>query len=149
MIRVETRSGIISVEFMRKRSCQESAGSGLTTVLFIFMEAGDVVALDLGTGYERWRNRDFGGSLATGVFVFSSSGKLYLSGYLGPDFFVVDKNGRTISRVKSMSLAEYHVHRSCRTAWAWMNAHQTLLVFDIFFYQGQGVFTDCCHKITV
>ena len=76
---------------------------GVNNELVYFVEDGDIVALDLGTGYEKWRNKDFGGSPAEKAFVFSSSGKLYISGYYGPDFFVVDKNGKTIAKRQSMT----------------------------------------------
>ena len=76
---------------------------GVNNGLVYFVEDGDIVALDLETGYEKWRNSDFGGSPAEKAFVFSSSGKLYISGWYGPDFFVVDTNGRTVALRQTMT----------------------------------------------
>ena len=43
----------------------------------------------------------------------------------------------------------YHVHWSCRTAWAWVNARQIFIGFDVFLHNPQGALADCRHKITV
>lgn len=62
---------------------------------------GAVYVIDPYTGYVNWVNQDFGGRSAS--WAFSSSGKLYMCGYYGPDFFVMDPYGNTVSRVHSMS----------------------------------------------
>ena len=47
--------------------------------------------------------------------------------------------------------AEYHVHRSCSIAWAWVNAAWLFrpLGLDICLYILETVFADCGHEITV
>ena len=66
-----------------------------------FFEDGDIVALDLETGNEIWRNDEFIGSES--AHVFSSTGKLYICGYYGPDLFVVDRNGNTVAREEKLT----------------------------------------------
>ncbi|ETP73471.1 hypothetical protein UYO_0408 [Lachnospiraceae bacterium JC7] len=62
---------------------------------------GAVYMIDPYTGYINWVNPDFGGRSAS--WAFSSSGKLYMCGYYGPDFYVMDSYGNTLSRVHSLS----------------------------------------------
>lgn len=64
---------------------------------YYIVEDGTVVALDVARGVELWRNSAFGGS-AYGA-AFGQNGELYLSGYFGPDLFVVDAQGNTLRRV--------------------------------------------------
>jgi len=45
--------------------------------------------------------------------------------------------------------AEYHVHRSCRTAWAWVNARSNLLALDIFLDHCKGILADRRYEIAV
>ena len=66
------------------------------------VEDGAIKAFDFYTGNVKWTNRDFQGHPANGCYAFSSSDKLYISGYFGPDLFVVDKNGQTVCRVKEL-----------------------------------------------
>ena len=62
---------------------------------------GAVYVIDPYTGYINWVNQDFGGRSAS--WTFSSSGKLYMCGAYGPEFFVMDPYGNTVSRINSMS----------------------------------------------
>ena len=66
---------------------------------YIFCAGGAVYALDTYTGQELWVNYDFGGyspvcCLEEDVFC--------LSGYYGPDVFVVDGNGNTLAREEQL-----------------------------------------------
>lgn len=73
------------------------------------VENGSIKCLNFYTGRVEWTNYDFGGSPTDYSYTFSSSGKLYIAGYYGPDLFVVDTNGRTICRVNSLSPGLYNV----------------------------------------
>ncbi len=69
-----------------------------------FFEDGAIIALDLASGYQVWKNTDYKGTApAKNGYTFSSSGKLYICGYFRPDLFIVDSNGTTISRVFSLT----------------------------------------------
>lgn len=71
------------------------------------VEDGAIKAFDFYTGNVKWTNPDFKGSPAKGCYAFSSSDKLYIAGYLGPDLFVVDKDGSTICRVDELLPGSY------------------------------------------
>ena len=67
---------------------------------FLYNEGGTVIALDLVTGRELWRNGDFGGSFAAeSAAVIDPLGYLYLCGGDTPDLFVCDMEGNTILRI--------------------------------------------------
>ena len=66
------------------------------------VENGSIKLLDFYTGAVKWTNRDFKGSPTENSYDFSSSGKLYIAGYYGPDLFVVDRDGNTIARVDNL-----------------------------------------------
>ena len=89
--------------FYEKAQMPRITWIGINDSKVYFIEDGDVVALDLETGYEKWRNTEFGGVPTDKAHIFSSTGKLYLSGYYGPDFFVVDKNGKTVGKKSKVS----------------------------------------------
>ena len=69
---------------------------GICNDLYYYAEGGAVITLDLTNGSQVWKNEDFHGSSANGVF--DEDGTLYLSGYYRPDLFVTDRAGRTICR---------------------------------------------------
>ncbi len=71
------------------------------------VEDGVIKAFDFYTGDVKWENRDFQGHPANGCYAFSSSDKLYISGYLGPDLFVVDKDGTTVCRADELVPGSY------------------------------------------
>ena len=71
------------------------------------VENGAIKSFDFYTGRVKWTNYDFQGSPASGCYTFSSSGKLYISGYYGPDLFVVDTDGRTLCRVNELTPGSY------------------------------------------
>lgn len=62
-----------------------------------YVEGGALVALDLRTGEELWRNTDFYGSPAGADAVYIDEyGFICLTGFFGPDFMVVDPQGNTV-----------------------------------------------------
>ncbi|MEE1086927.1 MAG: WG repeat-containing protein [Schaedlerella sp.] len=73
--------------------------------LYYFVEDGTVKAIQIEDGSIAWENSEFDGS-GTG-FVFGEDGVLYICGYLGPDFFAVDKNGKTLCRIDMLDSDYY------------------------------------------
>lgn len=71
---------------------------GLAYGRYYFCDAGDIVALDAATGSELWRNGDFAALCPCGYI--DQNGTVYLSGYMGPDLFVIDSNGKTLHRTE-------------------------------------------------
>ena len=65
---------------------------------YYFCEDGAIVVLDAATGNVLWRNWDFGGGCPSSYI--DEDGTVYSCGYLGPDFFVVDAEGKTICRIE-------------------------------------------------
>ena len=61
---------------------------GVLNEKFIYVDAGTIVALTLEDGVEIWKNSDFEGS---GCYVVDEAGRIYMSGYYGPDFFEIQK----------------------------------------------------------
>lgn len=78
---------------------QRVTGLMVNNGLYYYIDDGDVVALDLTDGSERWRNTNFSGSPASNGWIFGDDGVLYLCGYFGPDFFSVDPSGKTLVRI--------------------------------------------------
>ena len=74
---------------------------------YYYVENGAVVSLELSTGERRWENPDFGGSAGQYCHHIADDGSVYLSGYYGPDFYAVDKNGKTITRIKQVDPLYY------------------------------------------
>lgn len=72
-----------------------------------FVEDGSLVCLDRDNGSLSWINTEFKGSPASGCYRISSSGKVYLSGYDGPDLFICDSQGNTLTRVGSLKEGSY------------------------------------------
>lgn len=61
---------------------------------YYYIEAGDVIKLDLEEGKEIWRCTEISvGSPAEKAMAFGEDGMLYLSGWYGPDFVAIDKDG--------------------------------------------------------
>ncbi|MGM9602783.1 MAG: zinc ribbon domain-containing protein [Faecousia sp.] len=69
---------------------------------YYFCEDGAIVVLDTATGDVIWKNGDFQGCCPVGYV--DGDGTAYISGYMGPDFFAVDANGRTIHRIGSFDV---------------------------------------------
>ena len=73
---------------------------GIVDGLYLYSDVGTVTALDLATGGIVWENSDFGGAVSG--FDWDEQGNLYLSGYYGPDFFMMNTAGQTIQRIDSL-----------------------------------------------
>ena len=72
---------------------------------YYFVEDGTVTALRVTDGALLWKNDGFGGSAS--AHAFDGEGNMYLSGYFGPDLFVVGPNGATVRRIDSFDSAYY------------------------------------------
>lgn len=73
--------------------CSALAGIGVYGSTFYFVEAGTVTALNLKDGSILWKNKGFEGSPS--AHTFDGNGTLYLCGYLSPDLYVINANGKT------------------------------------------------------
>lgn len=74
---------------------------GISKDTYYYTEGGTVAALNLSDGTVLWKNEDFGGYSVSAAI--GEDGNLYLCGYYGPDFFVVDPEGKTLCRIDSFS----------------------------------------------
>ena len=74
--------------------CDVGIGNGK----YYYVEGGTIITLDLRDGSRIWENPEFGGS--TCCHVMDENGTLFICGYYGPDLFVVDKDGHTISKTE-------------------------------------------------
>lgn len=80
---------------------------------YYYVEDGTVVALEKNTGELLWENGDFSGSPAPNEAscMICDDGTLYLTGYFGPDFMVIDKDGNTVIRFASLDPELYWPYR--------------------------------------
>lgn len=78
--------------------CDRVSELGLCGERYFLVEDGSVLALDAGTGTIVWENTDFAGVGTEKGYAFGSDGTLYISGYLGPDLFIADREGKTLYR---------------------------------------------------
>lgn len=79
---------------------------------YYFVDDGDIVALDVQTGGENWRNPDFGGVPAgPDACHITADGTVYLCGFFGPDFYAVDAKGSSIARISELEPEYYWAHR--------------------------------------
>lgn len=67
--------------------------------MYIFNSEGTIYSLDLETGDILWENSDFGGQIAIAE-LDENAGNLFITGYYGPDFYVIDVNGKTIHKIE-------------------------------------------------
>ena len=74
---------------------------GLNGDHYYLNEDKAILCFDREDGSLLWKNEEFGGYLAQTAFAFGEDGTLYISGYMGPDLFAVDKDGNTLARVES------------------------------------------------
>ena len=105
------------------------------------VENGSIKQLDFFTGNVNWTNSDFKGSPAKEAYTFSSSGKLYIAGYYGPDLFVVDTDGTTIARVNQIDSSSYHLDSMWFYDGDYIRAHydsnNTFYTFNVLNYFGR------------
>ena len=78
---------------------------GCTEELYLLCAGGEITALDMETGDVVWCNREFGG--ASPAYDLDAEGNLYLTGYYGPDLYVIDRNGNTLCRVDQLDPQYY------------------------------------------
>ena len=70
---------------------------------FLYNEGGTVVALNIVTGQELWRNEEFRGCFGSEKAVLiDPAGFVYLCGGDTPDFFACDMEGNTVLRINSL-----------------------------------------------
>ncbi len=72
---------------------------------FYYSEGGKIVSLALSNGSVMWENNEFGG--ASICSTIDNNGTIYMSGYYGPSFFAVDKDGATLVKIDSFG-EEYY-----------------------------------------
>lgn len=60
---------------------------------------GNIIALDLETGEQLWKNNNSSG--ASTCSVIDENDTLYIMGYYGPHLHVIDNNGNTIKMIES------------------------------------------------
>lgn len=66
---------------------------------YYYYEGGKLVALDMEDGTVLWENEGFYGGDAVGYRDWD--GRLYVCGYLGPELFVVDSQGKTLHMIET------------------------------------------------
>ena len=71
---------------------------GIENGKYYYVEGGTIITLDLRDGSRIWENPEFGGS--TCCHIMDENGTLFICGYYGPDLFVVDRDGHTISKTE-------------------------------------------------
>lgn len=76
--------------------CNAIGFVGLNDNTLYFSENGALLALNLSSGAIRWKNKDFGGTPT--ACAFDENGTLYITGYLTPDLFAVEKYGSVIHK---------------------------------------------------
>lgn len=77
---------------------------GLTSYGYLFLAGGTVYCLDATNSEEAdvlWTNGEFGGASAD--YTFDDDENLILCGYYGPDLFVINKKGKTLYNVPSIT----------------------------------------------
>lgn len=74
---------------------------GLNNDAYYFVEKGALTALNLTDGSVRWKNEEFSGSCYAADF--GDDGRIYLCGYYGPDLFIAEPTGETVTRIDSVS----------------------------------------------
>lgn len=67
---------------------------------YYFCAGGEVIALDLSTGAEKWIDGSFGGY--SPVWQINEEGMLVLSGFYGPDVHVIDQSGSVIAHAEML-----------------------------------------------
>ena len=73
---------------------------GVVGDVFVFNNAGVVIALFTEDGTTAWMNMDFGGLGATGI-ADEATGTVFLTSTDGPALYVIDSNGKTVTSIDS------------------------------------------------
>ena len=112
---------------------QSGSYLGINNGLAYAVFDGSVYIIYPQTGAILMKNSDFGGSCS--AYTFSSSGKLYMSGYYGPDFYVMNADGTTLSRVNSIN-SQYYWPESMYFS----NGNNMILKYGGNNYSGEGYY---------
>ena len=104
--------------------CDSFKEIGVMSHQYIFVAWGEVISLDPATGGVNWVNSDFQG-YGVSVTTDYEGDTLYMSGYFGPDLFVMDLNGNTINRV-NVSDEDYYWPYEL----TWENEHAVKVKFE-------------------
>ncbi len=79
---------------------------------YYYVDDGDVVALDLQTGFELWRYAGFNGAPASKDATYiDAAGTVYLCGFFGPDYFAIDTNGNVLDCIQELHPDYYWAHK--------------------------------------
>ena len=76
-------------------------GFGINQGKYYYIEDGVIITRDISTGDIIWKSENTGGAGAFGTF--GEDGTLYMCGYFGPDFYAIDKNGKTLCKITEFS----------------------------------------------
>jgi hypothetical protein len=104
--------------------CDSFKEIGVMSHQYIFVAWGEVISLDPATGGVNWVNSDFQG-YGVSVTTDYEGDTLYMSGYFGPDLFVMDLNGKTINRI-NVNNDEYYWPYEL----TWENEHAVKVKFE-------------------
>lgn len=78
-------------------------GIGSYENMYYYIENGHVVALEIATGTELWRNTEFGGAPGNErCYFIDDNGDIHLTGFFGPDYFCVSKDGKTLQSIAAL-----------------------------------------------
>ena len=78
-------------------------GIGSYENMYYYVENGDVVALEIATGTELWRNTEFEGAPGNErCYLIDDNGDIHLTGFFGPDYFRISAQGQTIQKIPAL-----------------------------------------------
>ena len=118
-----------STDTYERAQCVRVSGIGQKNGLYYLVEDGTILALNEATGEMVWKNEEYMGLSTEKGYVFDKDGNRYISGYLGPDLFVVDKEGKTLYKKDSFDPDVY---------WPFEMKWESENVLKIHFEGGEG-----------
>lgn len=118
-----------STDTYERAQCVRVSGIGQKNGFYYLVEDGTILALNEATGEMVWKNEEYMGSSTEKGYVFDEDGNLYISGYLGPDLFVVDKEGKTLYKKDSFDPDVY---------WPFEMKWESENILKIHFEGGEG-----------
>ena len=83
--------------------CERVTGLSSRNGYYYLVEDGTIITLDVTTGEIVWKNSEYKGVALEKGYAFDEEGRLYICGYMGPDLFIVDKNGQSLYREDAFS----------------------------------------------
>ena len=79
---------------------------------FYYVESGTLVALKLSDGSVLWKNSELSGTPASkDACYIAANGDIYICGYLGPDIFAANAQGKTLQRVDTIDPYYFWPHK--------------------------------------